>query len=99
LSGVAQRTRRAGARRSCGAIQIYRRLLVYERDSKWVATFQPRYVLKIARLLEQTGEVQQAGVEYERFLGLWKTANPDLPELAEAKRAVDRLRKSPSSRD
>ena len=72
-----------------GAIQIYRRLLVYDRDQKWVATFQPRYVFEIARLLEQRGEIQQARVEYERFLGLWKTADPDLPELAEARRAVD----------
>ena len=76
-----------------GAIQIYRRLLVYDRDQKWVATLQPRYVLEIARLLEQRGEAQQARVEDQRFLSLWKTADPDLPELAEAKRAVDHLRR------
>ena len=81
-----------------GAIQIYRRLLVYDRDQKWVATFQPRYVFEIARLLEQRGEIQQARVEYERFLGLWKTADPDLPELAEAKRAVDHLRRRTGNR-
>ena len=82
-----------------GAIQIYRRLLVYDRDQKWVATLQPRYVFEIARLLEQRGEIQQARVEYERFLGLWKTADPDLPELAEAKRAVDHLRRRLGARD
>ena len=76
-----------------GAIQIYRRLLAYDRDQQWVATFQPRYVFSIARLLEQRGEIQQARVEYERFLGLWKTADQDLPELAEAKRAIDQLRR------
>ena len=73
-----------------GAIQIYRRLLVYGPESKWVAPFEPRYVLEIARLLDQTGDMQAARLEYQRFLDLWKRADADLPELAEARRALDR---------
>ena len=37
------------------AIQIYRQLLSYGPDQKWVSVFEPRYVLEIARLLERSG--------------------------------------------
>ena len=74
-----------------GAIRIYRRLLIYGPDQKWVAPFEPRYVLEIARLLEQSGDSQGARKEYERFLTLWKGADAGLPELAEARRALTRL--------
>ena len=39
-----------------GAIEIYRRLLVAGPEQKWPALFDPRYVLEIARLLEQSGD-------------------------------------------
>jgi tetratricopeptide (TPR) repeat protein len=74
-----------------GAIQIYRRLLVYGPDSKWVSPFEPRYVLQIARLLDQAGDRQAARQEYQRFLDLWNRADADLPELSEARRALARL--------
>ncbi len=50
----------------------------------------PRHVLEIARLLDQSGKA--ALVEYQRFLEIWQSADPDLPELTEARRAVARLR-------
>ena len=75
-----------------GAIHIYRRLLAYGPEHNWVSMFEPRYVLEIARLLEQAGDKQAARQEYERFLDLWKRADSDVPELAEARRAVARLR-------
>jgi tetratricopeptide (TPR) repeat protein len=74
-----------------GAIQIYRRLLVYGPDSKWVSPLEPRYVLEIARLLDQAGDRRAARQEYQRFLDLWKRADADLPELSEARRALVRL--------
>ena len=57
---------------------------------------EPRYVLELARLLEKTGDTKSALNEYERFLELWKRADPELPELDEARRAVARLRTSRS---
>jgi eukaryotic-like serine/threonine-protein kinase len=74
------------------AIQIYRQLLSYGPDQKWVSVFEPRYVLEIARLLDRSGNTQAAMKDYERFLGLWKGADSGLPELPEARRAVERLR-------
>jgi hypothetical protein len=53
-----------------------------------VALYESRYVLQLARLLEQAGDRQVAHAEYRRFLDLWKHAAADLPELAEARRAL-----------
>ena len=74
-----------------GAIKLYRGLLTYGPESKWIAAYEPRYVLQIARLLEKKGDRPAALVEYRRFLDLWKHADADLPELTEARRAVARL--------
>jgi tetratricopeptide (TPR) repeat protein len=74
-----------------GAIQLYRRLLTYDANSKFIAAYEPRYVLAIARLLEKTGDKAGALQEYQRFLELWKEADAELPELTEAKQAVTRL--------
>ncbi|HEX9725554.1 MAG TPA: protein kinase [Vicinamibacteria bacterium] len=68
-----------------GAIDIYRGLLTPDIANKWTAMLEPRYVLELARLLDQTGQKEAARTEYERFLELWKDADPHLPELAEAR--------------
>jgi len=73
------------------AIQIYRQLLSYGPDQKWVSVFEPRYVLQIARLLERSGDKQPALKEYERFLNFWKRADSGLPEVADARRTVEHL--------
>jgi tetratricopeptide (TPR) repeat protein len=75
-----------------GAIAEYRRLLSHGPDAKWVSMLEPRYVLELARLLEKTGDTANAKKEYGRLLTLWKNADPDLPELNEARRATARLR-------
>lgn len=85
--GLARVGRAQGDRR--GAIEIYRRLLAYGRESKWTAMLEPRFVLALARLLDETGQKDAARREYERFAALWKHADPGLPELAEARRALD----------
>jgi tetratricopeptide (TPR) repeat protein len=68
-----------------GAIEIYRGLLTPDGESKWTAMLEPRYVLALARLLDQTGDTAAARAEYQRFLDLWEHADPELPELAEAR--------------
>jgi tetratricopeptide (TPR) repeat protein len=74
------------------AIQIYRQLLSYGPDQKWVSVFEPRYVFQIARSLERSGEKQAALSEYERFLNFWSRADSGLLEVSEARREVERLR-------
>ena len=56
--------------------------------SKWTAMLEPRYVLEIARLLDEMGDKEGARTEYERFLELWKDADEGLPELEEARKFV-----------
>ena len=68
-----------------GAIEIYRGILTPDIGNKWTAILDPRYVLELARLLDQTGQKEAARTEYERFLELWKDADEDLPELQEAR--------------
>jgi tetratricopeptide (TPR) repeat protein len=73
-----------------GAITIYRQLLIYGPQQKWIAVFEPRYVLELARLLEQRGQREAARREYRRFLDFWKHADSGLPELSEARRGASR---------
>ncbi len=73
-----------------GAIDIYRRLLTpADLSVRWPAALEPRFVLALARLLDQTGDRAAARSEYQRFLDLWKRADPELPELTEAKRRLE----------
>ena len=76
------------------AIAAYQRLLAPGLDQKWNAMYEPRFVLEIARLHEQLQDNREALKYYERFLQFWKNADGDLPELAAARSAVRRLRKS-----
>jgi hypothetical protein len=71
-----------------GAIAIYRQLLTPDISSKWTSVLEPRYVLALARLLDRAGDRAAARTAYQRFLDLWKSADPGLPELAEARRAL-----------
>jgi tetratricopeptide (TPR) repeat protein len=90
--GLARVAAARGDRR--GAIAIYRRLLTHGPDQKFLAYFEPLYVFEIARLLDQLGDKPEALKEYVRFLEFWKNADANLPELAQARRAVERLSRS-----
>jgi tetratricopeptide (TPR) repeat protein len=68
-----------------GAIEAYRALNTPAPDNPWTSWLEPRFVLETARLLREHGETEEARVEYERFLELWDDADPDLPELQEAR--------------
>lgn len=69
-----------------GAIATYRKLITVDLSQKWTAVLEPRYVLQIARLLDKKGDRTAARQEYDRFLELWKKADNELPELAEARK-------------
>jgi serine/threonine protein kinase/tetratricopeptide (TPR) repeat protein len=71
-----------------GAITAYQRLLTLDLTQKWTAILDPRLVLQLARLLERQGNGAAAAEQYRRFLDLWKRADADLPELAEARKKV-----------
>jgi tetratricopeptide (TPR) repeat protein len=75
-----------------GAIESYRGLLTPDVSQKWTAVLEPRLVLQLARALERKGDRAAAADEYRRFLDLWARADAGLPEVAEARQKVQRLR-------
>src|SRR5206468_2239878 len=69
-----------------GAIAVYRRLLTPDIGQKWTLTYEPRYVLEGGGRLAQRGHAPAPRPEYRRFAELWKSADPGLPELEEARK-------------
>ena len=73
-----------------GAAKTYALLNTPSAETAWTASIEPRFVLERARLLRRIGEIELARTEYARFLDLWRTADRELPELAEARRYAQR---------
>jgi serine/threonine protein kinase/predicted Zn-dependent protease len=46
----------------------------------------------LGKIAEQQGENARARVQYQRFLGLWKDADPGQPEVEDAKNRVEKLK-------
>ncbi len=76
-----------------GAIEAYRALNTPGRDNPWTSWLEPRFVLATARILREHGETEAARTDYRRFLELWKDADPELPEIREAKELLGQGRR------
>jgi tetratricopeptide (TPR) repeat protein len=46
---------------------------------------RPKVIFGLGRAAQALGDDRTAAERYEEFLTLWKTADPDLPELTQAK--------------
>lgn len=57
------------------AIRMYRDLIRVDIGSKYNAFVDPRYVLRLAELLDENGQEAEAREHYERFVGLWSDAD------------------------
>jgi Flp pilus assembly protein TadD len=55
-----------------------------------------RYRLAVA--LERKGETSRARAEYERFLQLWRDADPDVPEVVAARQRLGAAATLPATR-
>ena len=60
-------------------------------SQKWTTILEPRFVLALAKLLEQSGDRAGARTQYERFLELWNRADAGLPEPQSARRQLTQL--------
>jgi hypothetical protein len=57
-----------------------------------LSALYPLAHLGLARAAAMTGDVATARTAYQNFLALWKDADPDLPDLREAKREYETLK-------
>lgn len=69
-----------------GAIRAYRDLLEVDTGSKYTSFLDPRIVLELARLYDQTGRTEEARQHYLRFAELWDGADAQFQPLVEEAR-------------
>ena len=74
-----------------GAIEVYERLNAMNESSRFLAMYDPVYTLETARLWDRHGDIEAAAGAYERFLDDWASADPDRPELREARQFLASL--------
>jgi tetratricopeptide (TPR) repeat protein len=73
------------------AIAEYERLI--SPDPKMTSSLiHRRFYYSLAKLYEQQGQKGKAKAPYERFLGLWKDADPGTPEVEDARARLVALR-------
>jgi tetratricopeptide (TPR) repeat protein len=73
------------------AIAEYERLITFNPKSKDRRLIQPKYHYRLAKLYEEKGLKEKAIGELKKFLGLWKEADKDTPELIDAKSRLTKL--------
>jgi tetratricopeptide (TPR) repeat protein len=75
-----------------GAIAFYEKKITFDPQSKERRLIHPKYRYLLGKLYEKKGDAAKAIEQYERFLELWKDADPGLPELADAKKRLVQLK-------
>ncbi len=75
-----------------GAVAEYRQLLAFDTTGRDRRLLRPVYLHRLAGVLERAGRPAEAAAAEERFLGYWSAADPDRPELGEARARLQRLR-------
>ena len=68
-----------------GAISEYERLAKIPLTYKSAYFRHPLHHYRLGILYERVGEGAKAKAQYERFLGLWKDADPGLPDVEDAR--------------
>jgi serine/threonine protein kinase/tetratricopeptide (TPR) repeat protein len=74
------------------AISEYEHLTTFNPGKEDRRFISPEYHYELAKLYEQTGQRERAIDKYEYFLRLWKNADPDIPELIDAKMRLAKLK-------
>ncbi|MCJ7488380.1 MAG: hypothetical protein MUQ25_19755, partial [Candidatus Aminicenantes bacterium] len=70
------------------AIGVYQKLLTFDPSSQDRRIRIPIYHYRLGRLYEETGQKDKAAEQYRLFLDLWRDADANLPEPADAKKRL-----------